>query len=124
MDVLRSPYPCYSDQIIIILNCHEQYSTKRGAMIMGKEQILFKSEEKMNSKEAANLLRTIADKIEKGKVTLVQGNKQTSLKIPQRVEVEIKAEKETGRKKTTKKLEIEIEWVVGGTAQSGAVEVK
>ncbi len=91
---------------------------------MGKEQILFKSEEKMNSKEAANLLRTIADKIEKGKVTLVQGNKQTSLKIPQRVEVEIKAEKETGRKKTTKKLEIEIEWVVGGTAQSGAVEVK
>lgn len=91
---------------------------------MGKEQILFKSEEKMSSKEAANLLRTIADKIEKGKVSLAQGNKQTSLKIPQRVEVELKAEKETGRKKTTKKLEIEIEWVVGGTAQAGAVEVK
>lgn len=91
---------------------------------MGKEQILFKSEEKMSSREAANLLREIADKIEKGKVSLAQGNKQTSLKIPKRVEVELKAEKETGRKKTTKKLEIEIEWVVGSTAQTGAVEIK
>ncbi len=91
---------------------------------MGKEQILFKSEEKMSSKEAANILRTIANKIEKGKVTLVQGSKETSLKIPQRVEVEIKAEKETGRQKTTKKLEIEIEWVVGGKKQAGAVKIK
>ena len=90
---------------------------------MGKEQILFKSEEKMSSSEAADLLREIADKIEKGKVSLAQGNKQTSLKIPKRVEVELKAEKETGRKKTTKKLEIEIEWVVGSTAQAGAVQV-
>ena len=91
---------------------------------MGKEQILFKSEEKMSSKEAANILRTIANKIEKGTVTLAQGNKETSLKSPQRVEVELKAEKETGRRKTTKKLEIEIEWVVGGAKQAGAVKIK
>jgi len=90
---------------------------------MGKEQILFKSEEKMSSREAADLLREIADKIEKGKVSLAQCNKQTSLKIPQRVEVELKAERETGRKKTTKKLEIEIEWIVGGTKQAGAVKI-
>ena len=90
---------------------------------MGKEKILFKSEEKMSAKEAANILRTIANKIEKGKVTLAQGNKNTSLKIPQRVEVELKAEKETGRKKTTNKLEIEIEWIVGGTKQAGAVKI-
>ena len=91
---------------------------------MGKEQILFKSEEKMSSKEAANILRTIANKIEKGTVTLAQGNKEILLKIPQRVEVELKAEKETGRRKTTKKLEIEIEWVVGGAKQVGAVKIK
>ncbi|NOR25031.1 MAG: hypothetical protein GQ542_11685 [Desulforhopalus sp.] len=35
----------------------------------------------------------MASKIEKGKVVLSQGNKETSLKVPQRVEVELKAEK-------------------------------
>lgn len=91
---------------------------------MGKEKILFKSEEKMSSKNAAELLRVIADKVEKGKVVLVQGKNETILKIPQRVEVEIKAEKETGRKKTTKKIEVEIEWVVGGASKAAGVEVK
>lgn len=91
---------------------------------MGKEQILFKSEEKMSSKEAATLLRTIANKIDKGKVVLAQGNKEISLKIPERVELELKAEKEVGRRKTTKKLEIEIEWLVGEAAQRGTVKIK
>lgn len=91
---------------------------------MGKEQILFKSEEKMSAKQAAKLLRTIADKIEKGKVVLTRGNKETILKIPARVEVEIKAEKETGRRKTTKKLEIEIEWRVGDSSQVAPVEIR
>jgi amphi-Trp domain-containing protein len=92
---------------------------------MGKEQVLFKSEEKMSAKEAAELLRTIADKIEKGRVVLTRGDKETVLKIPGRVEVELKAEKETGRKKTTRKLEIEIEWLVGGAKQqAGAVVIK
>lgn len=90
---------------------------------MAKEQVLFRSEEKMSSSEAAELLRIIAGKIEKGKVVLVQGKQQTTLKIPSRVEVEIKAEKETGRKKTTKKLEIEIEWLVGAQSKLAAAPV-
>lgn len=91
---------------------------------MGKEQILFKSEEKMSAKQAAKLLRTIADKVEKGKVVLAQGGKETTLKIPGQVEVELKAEKEIGRKKTTKKLEIEIEWRVGGDSQAAPVAIR
>lgn len=90
---------------------------------MGKEQVLFKSEEKMSSKEAANLLREIADKIEKGKISIAQADKQISLEIPQRVEVELKAEKEISHKKTTEKLEIEIEWIVESTAQGKAVKI-
>lgn len=90
---------------------------------MGREQVLFKSEEKMSTIEAADLLRTIAGKLEKGKVVLSQGAKKTTLKIPERVEVELKAEKETGRRKTTKKLEVEIEWVVGGSAPKGKVAI-
>lgn len=91
---------------------------------MGKEQILFKSEEKMSSAEAAQMLRTIADKVENGKVVLTQGEKKTTLKIPGNVELELKAEKETGRRKTTKKLEIEIEWIVGGAGPKEKVRIK
>ncbi len=92
---------------------------------MGKETVLFKSEEKMSSSEAAELLRSLADKIEKGKVVLSRGDKEVQLKIPERVEVEIKAEKESGRNKTTKKMEVEIEWLVGDSAgKSGPLEVK
>jgi amphi-Trp domain-containing protein len=94
-------------------------------LTMGKEQILFKSEEKMSPRQAAELLRTIADKLESGTVTLARGDKETVLKIPDRVEVELKAEKETGRSKTTKKLEIEIEWLIGASAKSkGPVTIK
>ncbi len=92
---------------------------------MGNEVVLFKSEEKMTRRDAAELLRTIADKIDKGKITLSQGKKKVELKIPGRVEVELKAEKETGKKKTTKKLEVEIEWLVGGKdMKAGPMKVK
>lgn len=91
---------------------------------MGKETILFKSEEKMSSSEAAELLRTLADKVENGKLVLSQGKKETVLKIPSKVEVEVKAEKEVGRKKTTKKVEIEIEWRVGEKQKGGPLKIK
>jgi amphi-Trp domain-containing protein len=80
---------------------------------MGRETVLFKTEEKMSRASAAELLRQVADKIDKGRVILQQGTKKVKLKIPGQVELEIKAEKEVGRRKTKKKLELEIEWVVG-----------
>jgi len=80
---------------------------------MGKETILFKSEEKKDVRSVAALLRELADKIETQKVILKQGNKEVKLKIPNTVELEIKAEREDGRNKSKKKLEIEIEWVLG-----------
>jgi amphi-Trp domain-containing protein len=80
---------------------------------MGNEKVLFKTEEKMSRSDVATLLRTLADKVEKGKVSLEQGKEKVDLRIPNRVELEIKAEKESGKKRTKKKLEIEIEWLVG-----------
>ena len=92
---------------------------------MGKETVLFKSEEKMSNSEAAALLRSLADKIETGKVVLSQGDKEVRLKVPERVEVEIKAEKEAGKNTTKKKVEVEIEWLVGDSAKkSGPLKVK
>jgi amphi-Trp domain-containing protein len=90
---------------------------------MGRETILFRSEEKMESGQAAELLRTLADKVESGSVVLSQGQHKVRLKIPGRVEVEIKAEKEVGRKRTKKKIEVEIEWLVGGDAATGSVKI-
>lgn len=92
---------------------------------MGKETVLFKYEEKMSSTEAASLVRTVADKIESGEILLEQGKKKVNLTIPSRVEVEVKAEKEVGRKKTTMKLELEIEWPLGGAknAQDAAMKI-
>ena len=87
---------------------------------MGKERVLFKHEEKMSSLEAAGLLRKVAKKIEAGEIVLEQGKKKVNLSVPSRVEVQIKAEKEVGRKKTTMKLEVEIEWPLGGDAQQQA----
>ena len=88
---------------------------------MGRETILFKTEEKMTRTMAADLLRQIADKLDVGKVKLLQGNqKAVVLKVPKQVEVEIKAEKEVGKRKTKKKLEVEVEWIVGGQQDKGA----
>ncbi|HLS30157.1 MAG TPA: amphi-Trp domain-containing protein [Flavobacteriaceae bacterium] len=92
---------------------------------MGKEIVLIKNEEKMSRQEAVKFLRTIADKLDEGKITLSQGNKEVELNIPERVEVEIKAEKEIKKRKTTKKLEVEVEWLVGGSdGESGSLEIK
>ncbi|THB70095.1 MAG: amphi-Trp domain-containing protein [Desulfobulbaceae bacterium] len=91
---------------------------------MGREKVLFKNEEKMSAGEAAEMLRIIASKVEKGKVTLVRGNKETKLKIPERVEVEIKAEEEVGKNRTKRKLEVEIEWLVGDQKKQQPVSIK
>ncbi len=92
--------------------------------MMGKETVLFKNEEKMSRGEAAQLLRTVADKIEQGKVVLKRGKSEVKLVLPAALEVEVKAEKEVGRSKTTKKLEIELEWLVGGKAEAGPMKIK
>lgn len=92
---------------------------------MGKEVVLFKSEEKMSNGQAASLLRQIADKIEAGEIVLERGKKSVNLSIPSQLEVEIKAEKEIGKKKTTMKLEVELEWPLGGSkAAVGPMKIR
>ena len=80
---------------------------------MGRKTVLFKNEEKIDAKGAASFLRQLADRIEEGTVVFKRGKETVTLEIPGRVELEIKAEEEAGRKKTKKKLEVEIEWAVG-----------
>lgn len=90
---------------------------------MGRETILFKSEEKKTATESATILRAIADKLESGKITLASQASEIELIIPNNVTVEIKAEEKQGRSTLKRKLEIEIEWKEGETQESGGVTI-
>lgn len=80
---------------------------------MGRETVLFKSEEKMTAEEVAKTLRLVADKVESGTITMTQGSESLELQLPSSMTFEIKAEEEEGRTKTTRSIEFELEWTVG-----------
>ncbi|MBM9537643.1 amphi-Trp domain-containing protein [Desulfobulbus alkaliphilus] len=79
---------------------------------MGKEVKLFKSEEKRSLGEVADFLRKLADRLDKGRVVLSQGDKKLKLKLPEVVEMEIEVEKEIGKRTTEIEMEIELKWQV------------
>lgn len=80
---------------------------------MGKEIVLFKSEEKRDRQSVAAFLHQLADKVVQGQVILRQGNEELTLDIPNNVVLEIKAEEEAKKNKTALSLEVEIEWIEG-----------
>ncbi len=89
---------------------------------MGIEKILMKSKEKTNRAKIAQFLKTLAEKIEGGEISIKKGEEELRLLISQDVTLEIKVEEEektTGVKKT---LEIEIDWYEGET-QNQKVEI-
>ncbi len=79
---------------------------------MGIETVLFKSEEKKTTGEIANILHTIADKIEKRNLILKQDSNEISLEFPAQMVLELKVEEEKG-KRVKRSLEIELEWLSG-----------
>lgn len=90
---------------------------------MGRETVLFKSEEKKTAAEIAQTLRVVAEKVEAGSITLSTGSDSLELDLPGIMTFEIKAEEEQGRNRVKRSLEFELEWTVGedDTPQSGAV---
>ncbi|MBC17637.1 conserved protein of unknown function [Pseudodesulfovibrio profundus] len=90
---------------------------------MGRETILFKSEEKKSATEVAQALRLVADKIEEGSITLSQGGESLVLHLPSTMSFEIKAEEEEGRTKTKRSLEFELEWTLGEEEENGGATI-
>jgi len=81
---------------------------------MGRERVLFKSEEKKSNVEIVSMLRTIADRIEQGSLTLRQRDNEVVLDFPSQMTLEIKVEEEKKKRKGKKmQLEIELEWYPG-----------
>ena len=87
---------------------------------MGREVVLFKSEEKKSSLEIASILRQIADKIEEGSMTMGQNDNRISLDFPRNMTMEIKVEQEE-KARTMRSLEIELEWIIEEEEQGGLV---
>ena len=91
------------------------------------EKVLFKSEEKKQTSEVASILRTVADKLESGRIMLSHGKEEIYLVIPKTVTLEFKVEEETksGRDTLKKSLEIELEWYEGedGETETGELSI-
>lgn len=80
---------------------------------MGKEVVLFASEEHVNAKHVSDFLRQLADKVDTGEVTLSKGSESLTLNLPQNLVLEVKAEAEDKNMGTKRSLEVEIEWMEG-----------
>jgi amphi-Trp domain-containing protein len=84
------------------------------------KNILFKSEEMKSNKEAADILRKVADKIEEGSILLKKGSEEVTVNIPSKLEVEIEASQKNKKGQIKKQLEVELEWIEG---ESGDVSI-
>lgn len=96
-----------------------QYARMKEEISMGKETILFKSEEKKTSREIAKTLRQIADKIDDGTMMLKKGSEKINVEFPSNMVLELKFEEEQGRR-LKKSFEIELEWIIGEEQADGA----
>jgi amphi-Trp domain-containing protein len=87
---------------------------------MGRETVLFRSEERKDLQEVSSFLRQLADKLDQNRVILRRGAEEVTLEVPHVVVLELKVEEETKKGRPKRTLEIEIEWVEGED-QNGSV---
>ena len=92
--------------------------------IMGREVILFETEERKSVTDIAAFLRQLADKLESGNVKLRTAGKELILNIPRELTLEVKVEEEEKKGKIKQSLEVEIEWIKGqGFSETGGIEL-
>ena len=80
---------------------------------MGREIVLFKSEERKELPSVAAFFHQLADKLAENQVILRQGAEEIVLDIPDHVILELKVEEEGKKGKLKRTLEVEIEWIEG-----------
>ena len=81
---------------------------------MAKKNVLVKSDQRKNLADAAGFLRELADKVESGKVTLVQGDQDVVVDLPETVSFELEYYEQPKKHGLKKQLEIELQWTEGG----------
>lgn len=80
---------------------------------MGKETVLFTSEERLKLPAVSSFLRQLADKLDTQEVVLRKGDEEITLVVPTNVVLEVKAEEEDKKGRVQRSLEVEIEWYEG-----------
>jgi len=80
---------------------------------MAKKNVLVKSDLRKNLPDVAAFLRELADKVESGQLTLVQGEQDVKVDLPETVSFELEFYEQAKKHGIKKQLEIELEWVEG-----------
>lgn len=83
---------------------------------MGKEVVLFSSEERTDVRRVSDFLHQLADRVLENQVVLRQGEQEVTVAIPNNLVLEIKFEEEAKGEKTQQSLEVELEWIEGEEA--------
>jgi amphi-Trp domain-containing protein len=80
---------------------------------MVKKNVLVKSDQRKSLPDVASFLRELADKIESGQVTLVQGGQDVVIDLPNTLSFELEYYEQPKKQGLKKQLEIELEWKEG-----------
>lgn len=88
---------------------------------MAKKNVLVKSDQRKNLADAGAFLRDLADKVESGKVTLVQGGQDVVVDLPETVSFELEYYEQPKKHGLKKQLEIELQWIEGGKKKQGVI---
>ena len=80
---------------------------------MAKKNVIVKSDLRKNLPDVAVFLRELADKVETGTVTLVQGGQDIVIDLPETVSFELEYYEQSKKHGLKKQLEIELEWTEG-----------
>ena len=86
---------------------------------MAKKNVLVKSKLRKNLADSAAFLRELADKIESGQVTLVQGSQDVVIDLPGTVSFEVEYYEQPKKRGMKRQLEIELQWSEGGRSNQG-----
>ncbi len=81
---------------------------------MAKKNVLVKSKSRKKLPDVAAFLRELADKVESGQVSLVQGEEDVSVVLPETVSFELEYYEQPKKHGVKKQLEIELDWTEGG----------
>jgi amphi-Trp domain-containing protein len=88
-----------------------------------EEKVLLESESQKSLSQIASFLRGLSNQIEKGSVTMKQGENLITLALPENLTLEVEVEEEGEGSKKKRSLEIEIEWYEEDIAK-GALELE
>jgi amphi-Trp domain-containing protein len=83
---------------------------------MGEDEVLFDSRETKSRMDVSDFLANLASAMKQGTLELHEGDQNVSMSLPDELNVEVELDEDTDDpEKVGHSLEIEIEWVEGGS---------